>query len=153
MSTRKGLTRRREGVLQQKGHKGRGRSADVPGRAAPPLGAGQGGPGPGTLALVISLSWEFQPERTGAGEGEEAGGQPAPGLRLSHPAGLGSGSLGGGGRELFLDREEAEVGKSSGRCDWTNQQGRAESWGACACLGGNSATATPACPAVSFPPG
>lgn len=42
--------------------------------------------------MVLSPSRELPPERTGAGEEEEAGGEPAPGLGLSHPAGLGSGS-------------------------------------------------------------
>lgn len=64
----------------------------MPGRAAPPSDAGRGSPGTAAPVLVISTSWELEPERTGAGEEEEAGGEPAPGLRLSHPAGLGSGS-------------------------------------------------------------
>ena len=89
---------------------------DVPGRAAPPVDAGPGGPGTATLVLVISTSWERQPERTGAGE------EAAPGLRLSHPTGLGSEPE---GRELFLEGEDAEVGKSSGHVPGpTGREGR-----------------------------
>lgn len=108
---------------------------DVPGRAAPPVEAGPGGPGTATLVLVISTSWERQPERTGAGE------EAAPGLRLSHPTGLGSEPE---GRELFLEGEDAEVGKSSGPVPGpTGREGR-QLGGLCP-PEGKSAAPSPAC--------